>query len=365
MPATRQGHSRRHSEAALVSKRLVVRAGPIAARVLRERGWDWRHFDVVVAASGGPKWLVLSALDQLLVEKLRPRSEKAPLHLLGSSSGAWRFCAYCLPQPHQALQRLEQHYIEANWDHSQSMTERTATSRGILHGFLGPEDQHVFTQPDFRLHAVTALCKGPLASEFPLLQLGGLLLAGLLTALHRRAMGPVVERALFSDPRNSLPSLLDDAPGRSWPLRPDNLEPVLLASGAIPMVLRGVRNVPGGPRGCLRDGGLVDYHFDHVRLDCEGLILYPHFSPRLMPSWLDRYHPRPPVNPSVTARTVLVHPHPEWLQRLPGGKLPDRTDATRFSQRERRWRWHEAARRSWELAENLDAELAAAPLHPL
>jgi hypothetical protein len=326
-------------------------------RLLRE-GWDWRHFDVVLAASGGPKWLVLSAIDRLLVEVLKQHPLAGPRHLLGSSSGAWRFAAYCMENPQEALRRLEHAYIDANWDHSQTMNERAASGRGILDAYVS---EGALSQEPFRLHVVTAHCRHLLSKDHPMPQIAGLLIAAVLTAWKRSSMGLIVERALFSDPRTPLPSELSDVPGKRYPLREDNLRRVLMASGAIPLVLPAVRGVPGGPagKGTLRDGGLVDYHFDHVLLQPRGLVLYFHFSPAMMPSWLERAHVNRRFNPEVTRRMVFIHPSPEWVATLPGGKLPNRTDAQRYSQRQRRWRWHEAAARSEELAECLERALEA------
>lgn len=327
-------------------------------RLLRQ-GWDWRHFDVVLAASGGPKWLVLSAIDRLLVQILKDSPLQGPRHLLGSSSGAWRFAAYCMENPQDALRRLEHAYIDANWDHSQTMDERAASGRGILEAYVGDRPGDALIQDNFRLHVVTSHCKHLLSKDHPMPQIAGLLIAAVLTAWNRASLGIVVERALFSDPRTALPSELADVPGKSYPLREDNLKRVLMASGAIPLVLPAVRGVPGGPpgKGTLRDGGLVDYHFDHVILRPQGLVLYFHFAPAMMPSFLERAHVNRRFDPEVTRRMVFIHPSPEWVATLPGGRLPNRTDAQRYSQRQRRWRWHEAAARSEELAACLERAL--------
>ena len=59
--------------------------------------------DVVAGAAGGPKWLVLCGLDRAIftswiMERTRP------VHLLGSSVGAWRFAA--LAQGMDAYERF-------------------------------------------------------------------------------------------------------------------------------------------------------------------------------------------------------------------------------------------------------------------
>ena len=70
----------------------------------------------------------------------------------------------------------------------------------------------------------------------------------------------------------------------------ENLRAALLASAAIPMVLEGVRDLPGGPAGVYRDGGLLDYHLD-LPYTAPGVILYPHFIDRVVPGWFDKTIP--------------------------------------------------------------------------
>lgn len=340
----------------------MVRAGPEALQRLRS-GWDWTQFQVLLGASGGPRWLVLSALDRVLAKRLTAGNR--PVHLLGSSAGAWRFAAYLQNDPEAALRRLERAYIEGNWDHRRALAERGLEARSIMRQLLDGRQAESLRHPLFRLHVVTTLCRGPLASDRNLPQLAGLLGAAILTLLGRRWLGALAQRALFSDPRSPLPSLLDDVPGRVWPLSADNLEDALLASGAIPLVLPGTRNVARGPRGCLRDGGLIDYHFDHVRFHGSGLILMPHHAAALMPSWLDRFHPSRALHSEIIRRLVLVHPSAEWLASLPGGGVPNRDDAHRMGEADRKRRWWEAASRSEELAEALDDAVQRAEPLPL
>ncbi|MDU7589859.1 MAG: phospholipase, partial [Acidovorax sp.] len=57
---------------------------------------------------------------------------------------------------------------------------------------------------------------------------------------------------------------------------------------------------------------------------------YPHFQHRVVPGWMDKGLPwRHRATPALD-RMVLLSPHPDWVRSLPGGKLPDRTDFTRY-----------------------------------
>jgi hypothetical protein len=120
---------------------------------------------------------------------------------------------------------------------------------------------------------------------------------------------------------------LNDYPTRQVPLTAHNLTPAVLASCAIPFVLEAVRDVPGGPPGSYWDGGITDYHL-HLDYSAfgDGLVLYPHFGPHVVPGWLDKPWKRRHAATEALSRVVLVAPRDEWIAALPGGKLPDRRD---------------------------------------
>lgn len=337
----------------------IVRAGPTAYSRLRERGWRWEDFSVMLGASGGPRWLVLSALDRHLAALLSQRS--SPIHLLGSSSGAYRFSAYIQDDPQTALQALEEAYIDADWSPARPLSLIRQTAAGIVGSFLR---RRPLQHPVYRLHIITSLCRGWLAREHRIPQTLALLAACVLAALGRRHLKHLVRRVLFSDPRDPLPSRLEDMASLRASLTESNHFEAILASGAIPLLIPGEKFVAGAPPGCLRDGGLVDYHFDQLHLEMDGLVLFPHFAPTLQPGWLERYGPRRAVPASVLDRMVLLCPTPEFTATLPGGKIPDRDDAGHLGQRERRRMWREAARRGQELAESCQENLLMDHLKP-
>lgn len=323
-----------------------VQAGPTAYAHLQRQGWNWEDFEVVIGASAGPKWLVLSALDRHLAPLLQQRQQ--PLHLLGSSSGAYRFSAYVQDDPVQALRNLEEAYIDADWSPQRPQRLIRQTAAGIVSSFLRRQPLH---HPRYRLHIVTSLCHGCLAWEQKWAQILALLAGVLLNALGRDKLGLLVKRLVFSDPRSPLPARYLDLPTLRTELNETNHFEAVLASGAIPVLIPGERDLPGAPPGLLRDGGLVDYHFDQFHLHGEGLILYPHFADSLHPGWLERYGRKRRVPQQVLDRLVLISPQREWLRKLPHGRIPERGDAAHLGQRERRRLWSEAARRGQDLAE--------------
>ncbi|MGC1330947.1 MAG: patatin-like phospholipase family protein, partial [Pseudomonas sp.] len=103
----------------------------------------------------------------------------------------------------------------------------------------------------------------------------------------------------------------------------------LLASGSIPMVMEGVRDIPGAGAGTFRDGGLLDYHLD-LPYSGGDLVLYPHFTDKVIPGWFDKALPWRRGDAQRLRNVVLLAPSPQYLARLPHGKLPDRSDFKRF-----------------------------------
>ena len=71
------------------AKALSIYMGTQAARQISEQGWNPEAFSLLLGASGGPKWFILSQLDRLLFGDFLQRSDK-PLSVLGSSIGTWR-----------------------------------------------------------------------------------------------------------------------------------------------------------------------------------------------------------------------------------------------------------------------------------
>ena len=49
---------------------LTIRAGPKAYQEIQVNGLDIKKIKTIMGASGGPKWLVLSHLDKLIVDKI-------------------------------------------------------------------------------------------------------------------------------------------------------------------------------------------------------------------------------------------------------------------------------------------------------
>jgi hypothetical protein len=79
------------------------------------------------------------------------------------------------------------------------------------------------------------------------------------------------------------------------------------------------------------DGGIIDYNLHLPYHHGEGLVLYPHFTDRIIPGWLDKPLPWRRARGEWLDNVVLVAPSRDYLAKLPYGKLPDRRDFKRFA----------------------------------
>ena len=120
------------------------------------------------------------------------------------------------------------------------------------------------------------------------------------------------------------------------------------------MVLNGVRNIHGAPPGTYRDGGILDYHLDLQTSDPDRLTLYPHFFDWMKPGWFDRNLSWRKHDPAHTDRTVVICPSPAFIEGLPHGKVPDRTDFVNFPQAERMRIWLDAVAQCQRLADEFN-----------
>jgi hypothetical protein len=141
----------------------------------------------------------------------------------------------------------------------------------------------------------------------------------------------------------------------------DNLRAVLLASGSIPLVLQGV-TIPGREGELHWDGGVVDYHLDLDFGAGGGIVLYPHFFDHIVPGWFDKaikWRRGTAVN---FDRVLLVAPSAEFVQSLPGGKIPDRRDFYSMPESERIKRWAKVNEMSERLGDEMRELVATGKL---
>lgn len=326
--------------------------------MIQRDGFSAAQVGTLLGASGGAKWLVLSQIDRVLLRRLVPELQP-PVFLLGSSIGAWRFACYAQRSPIAAIERFERLYVNQRYSDKPDIDEITRKSSDILSAMLGESGvEDVLSHPTLRTNILTVRSRHLLASERRPLLIAGLLVAMLSNAVSRRTLGGFFARGLFFDARDEPPFLgLDDFPIHRIALSADNLADAVVASGSIPLVLSGVRDVAGAPAGVYRDGGVIDYHLD-LSAAAEGKIaLFPHFFDWLKPGWFDKNLRWRWVDPQNLDRTVVICPSPDFIASLPGGKVPDRTDFVRLPTEERIARWRAVLDRCRRLGEELEEVL--------
>jgi hypothetical protein len=349
---------------------LLFKAGPSAFEDVRKRGFDMERIGTIGGASGGAKWLVLSQLDRVIAERILPRLS-GPVHLMGSSIGSWRHACYAQSDPLAAIERFESAYLGQAYSQTPDMKEITDKGREILHYLFAADGAaQILAHPVLRTHIMTVR-SGFLTSTESRLRLGpGLAFAAAANLLHRRCLGFFFSRGLFYDARDRPPFFdVGGFPLHRVALSQHNIIDAVAASGSVPMVIAGVEDITGAPKGVYRDGGVIDYHLDLPLSDSDRLTLFPHFSERLIPGWFDKRLPWRKPDSGNTDRTILMCPSPNFVTRLPFQKIPDRSDFVRMSQEQRIQSWRKVVSSCRELADDLcdvlDNDRLAARLQPL
>ncbi len=349
---------------------LTFKAGTGALKSVRQHGFDISSVGTFAGASGGAKWLVLSQLDRAIQSSVVPQL-KGPVHLIGSSIGSWRFACYAQADPLAAIERFEAAYLEQSYSEKPGIAEITAKSREILGVVLGANGvSEILANPVFRTHVMTVRSRHILASEKKAILATGLISAALLNAVSRSTLGWSFERALFYDGRE-IPPFFDATgfPLQRVQLTAANLQDAIVATGSIPLVLSGVRDIAGARPGVYRDGGVIDYHLDLPHSAGERLTLFPHFYGHIVPGWFDKKLKWRRPQPGNVDRTILISPSDEFVAKLPHGKIPDRSDFLNYEPGERVRIWKHCVSACEALADEFLEVMAkdqlAARLEPL
>ncbi len=384
---------------------LRLYAGPVARQFIEKNGLQPGDIGTVPGAAGGPKGLILGALDQFLFGHWLAES-KHDVHLVGASIGAWRMATACLDDPVTAFKRLSHDYIHQHYELKPG--EKRPTARFVserfgqsLDDFYGGRVHEVLQHPRFRLHILTSRGRHLLGRENKLRTPLGYLGAFLTNTVHRKAMGAWLERVVFSSSHSvasggagalqswPLPFATQDYRTRQIRLSNENFMAALQASCSIPFVLEAVHNIHGAPRGAYWDGGITDYHLhlnysenaidsiannvvstwangskdSQLPVDTPSrprLVLYPHFQKAVVPGWLDKGLKWRHKATHHLDTMLLLAPNPEWVKTLPNGKLPDRNDFTHYGNdlAGRVKAWTTAVSASMQLADEFAAWVA-------
>lgn len=333
---------------------LSIRAGETAYRHIQKHGLKADDIDLLLGASGGPKWFILQGLDNYLFGDFF-RDKQQPLNTLGTSAGAWRFAALGQNDPVAASQLFAKLYSTQTYSPNPDSKEITREAKQLLHNYV-PKDavQQILGQTRVRQHFIAVRCLRTTAAAGKR-QMLGILSSALANSVSRRALGRYYERVVFHHPQSDLGFCQHwhDLPTQFVPLSEDNFQPALLATGSIPLVLEGVSDIPGAPQGVYRDGGITDYHFDVDLSKVNGLVLYPHFHREAIPGWFDKGLKRRRTTGKQWPNVAFITPTAQFIESLPYGKIPDRKDFKDLDDSDRLRYWRQAIDAGQRLGEEL------------
>ena len=368
---------------------LVVRAGPRALRHIREHGLRPADIDIVPGAAGGPKGLGLARLDEHIFADWLPGGfdrRTHPVDLIGSSIGAWRFAAVCRgrtpAETRDTLRAFAKAYSEQKYPRKVDADFITAYARDLIDSLFKGHEAQLLAHPHYRLNVLVVRGKGILRHEARGRSHAGFALAALANAVGRPHLRHFLDRTWFHAGAGGSEARAGTGAGISFEgawdrfhthhvaLTSENFGNALIASGSIPLVLRGVPTIAGAPAGTYWDGGIIDYHLHLPYPRTPGLVLYPHFTDRIVPGWLDKALPWRKASGAWLDNVILLSPSRAYLDRLPHKKLPDRNDFKRyvddFDARLRYWRFamDESERLAAEFRALCDSEALLAQVQP-
>ncbi|HPW31075.1 MAG TPA: phospholipase, partial [Rhodoferax sp.] len=139
---------------------LQIYAGPVARQAIAKRGLLPEHIRTIPAAAGGPKGLLLGAMDRFIFGEWLTRSDQ-PVDLVGASIGAWRMATACLNHSVAAFERLEHDYIHQHYETTPGQKRPTAAMVSELfsknlQAFYTDRVGEILSHPRFQLHIVTS-----------------------------------------------------------------------------------------------------------------------------------------------------------------------------------------------------------------
>jgi hypothetical protein len=332
-------------------------------RIIRERGLRAEDVDVVPGASGGAKWIALAGLDRFLFGEFFRETRERPLHLIGSSIGSWRMAAFAQRDPVAALERGVRAYIhDQKYSPKPSAREVSDVGARVLDQLLGESgEDEILANRSKHLHIITTQGRGLAASERRVVLAASMIAAAAGNLISRRTLALQMRRFIFHTAGDTSPfgGILDFTTTHVRLTRA-NLRPALLASASIPLVLESVK-IPG-TAGVHWDGGVLDYHLDLDFGAGDGLILYPHFYPHVVPGWFDKSLTWRRARVDNFRRALIIAPSDTFVASLPGGKIPDRKDFYTLPESERIPRWQKALDASEQLGDELRELLATGRL---
>ena len=312
---------------------LEIYAGEKALKTIQEHGFKQELFTNFLGASGGPKWFSLFGLDKYLFGDFF-NNRTTELNLIGSSAGAFRAACFAQNDPVAAISRLADKYAHTVYSGKPTTADISKSAVDMLDHLFGETGiEEILTNKVFKAHFIVAKSRGLTSFENKLIQGAGLLASLFLNKVDRRLLACQYDRFIYR-PKSSNLHIADPYHFNSHYIdfTQANIADALLASGSIPMVMSGIKDIADSPKGTYRDGGIIDYHFDFALENksdtvnqSQGLTLYPHFNEKPKAGWFDKKSSRQVLTKHYQ-NTVLLVPSASFVESLPFQKIPDRND---------------------------------------
>lgn len=312
--------------------RIRIKAGKKIYQIIKDGGFNFNSVSTYFGPAVGPRWLIASGFDLTLL-KGGFLGRTKPVQLVGASAGAFRFAAWLQPEALQSYQKLLDAYINVSYTRKDTPATGLAKVTDIVNEYLEDDAlSFALANKKYRLVIITARTRGLIAFENPWIQKTGLILCLVFNYFSRNNIYKFADRVVFYNASKPPAFCLKPSFRGSYvPLNEVNFKYAVLASGAIPLVIEGVRDIFGAPRGVYRDGGLIDYQLTHQFAAKENeVVLFFHHEERIVPGWLDKNISRRLPEPYTLNNVLMVFPSQSFVESLPEGKVPDRTDLVTF-----------------------------------
>jgi hypothetical protein len=334
---------------------INIYAGQTALKKLQADGFKQQHFNVMAGASGGPKWFTLFGIDCYLFGDFFA-NRKDPMHTIGSSAGSWRMACFAQKDPVAAITRLADNYSRETYSAKPDAAEISDKAEILLNKVLASSgEREIISNSLIQSHFIVARAKGLNSFDNKWLQMSGLIKAAAANAISRRTLHSHFERVIFHAQNTSFSDSFfnfGDLPTEYFSLTDKNIHQVLMASGSIPLVLRGIKQIDGATKGTYRDGGIIDYHLD-LDFNTDKLVLYPHFFPSVKPGWFDKGLKNRNASIGNYHNVVMITPSQSHVDSLPYKKISDRTDFQNLDDRARLKYWQTILDSSHKMADDL------------
>lgn len=332
---------------------VLLAAGAKAYSRIMDEGLKPESVKAMLAASGGPKGLMLFGLDRYLLGEFF-KDSTAPVDLLGTSIGAWRMACYAQNDPLAALERFVDVYMSQTYPEGATRLDVTKECERLLDGILDKSGAaEIAHNHRFRFHTIAGKSKGWAAREHGALLGPAMVTLALSNAISKRAPFWFFDRVMFKQASSQFPWHSRLPLAANVDLTPENVRGALMATASIPLVLTGVTDIKGAPDGVYRDGGMTDYHLSMPMSDVDGVVLYPHFFPRVVPGWFDKSLSWRIPNADDFSHVLVLSPSQEFINSLPYSRIPDRKDFMKLNPQDRVAYWKKVLQENQRMVDEL------------